>query len=138
MAFRTLLSSDRGAVRTLTINRPDKLNALNRETISELQIAFAQARHDDAVRVVVLAGAALLALGMFMLGFFSGSMALFIVAGLVIGLGLSALLGAPVRYIMLHEAPAADPAASEGAGDPAPWGASDHDPVIVGLRLRTP
>ncbi|MFZ1390915.1 MAG: enoyl-CoA hydratase-related protein, partial [Dokdonella sp.] len=57
MAFRTLLSSDRGAVRTLTINRPDKLNALNRETISELQIAFAQARHDDAVRVVVLAGA---------------------------------------------------------------------------------
>ncbi|HMM65898.1 MAG TPA: enoyl-CoA hydratase-related protein [Dokdonella sp.] len=56
MAFRNLTSSDRGAVRTLTINRPDKLNALNRETISELQIAFEQARHDDAVRVVVLAG----------------------------------------------------------------------------------
>ncbi len=65
-------------------------------------------------KVVVLVGAALLALGMFMLGFFSGSMALFIVAGLVIGLGLSALLGAPVRYIMLHEAPAADRAAAQG------------------------
>jgi enoyl-CoA hydratase len=57
MAFRNLLSSDRGAVRTLTINRPDKLNALNRDTINELQIAFQQARHDDDVRVVVLAGA---------------------------------------------------------------------------------
>jgi enoyl-CoA hydratase len=57
LAFRNLLSSDRGAVRTITINRPDKLNALNRETINELQIAFEQARHDDAVHVIVLAGA---------------------------------------------------------------------------------
>ena len=57
MAFRNLISADRGAIRTLTINRPDKLNALNRETINELSIAFDQARHDDSVRVVVLAGA---------------------------------------------------------------------------------
>ena len=57
MAFRNLISSDRDAVRTITINRPDKLNALNRETINELQIAFDQARYDDSVRVVVLAGA---------------------------------------------------------------------------------
>ena len=56
MAFRNLTLADRGAVRTLTINRPDKLNALNRETINELSIAFDQARHDDSVRVVVLAG----------------------------------------------------------------------------------
>ena len=57
MAFRNLLSADRGAVRTLTVHRPDKLNALNRDTLNELAIAFEQARHDDAVRVVVLAGA---------------------------------------------------------------------------------
>lgn len=57
MAFRNLISADRGAIRTLTINRPDKLNALNRETINELSIAFDQARHEDSVRVVVLAGA---------------------------------------------------------------------------------
>ncbi len=57
MGYRNLLSEDRGAVRTLTINRPDKLNALNRETIGELQLAFDQARHDDAIRVIVLAGA---------------------------------------------------------------------------------
>ena len=57
MGYRTLLTDDRGAVRTITINRPDKLNALNRETIGELALAFEQARHDDAARVVVLAGA---------------------------------------------------------------------------------
>lgn len=56
MAFRNLQSEDRGAIRTLTINRPDKLNALDRTTIGELSIAFEQARHDDAIRVVVLAG----------------------------------------------------------------------------------
>jgi enoyl-CoA hydratase len=57
MAFRNLTTADRGAVRTITVNRPDKLNALNQETIAELTLAFRQAGHDDAVRVVVLAGA---------------------------------------------------------------------------------
>ncbi|GAP67419.1 enoyl-CoA hydratase/carnithine racemase [Mizugakiibacter sediminis] len=57
MAYRNLALADRGAVRTITVNRPDKLNALNRETLNELSLAFAQARHDDAVRVVVLTGA---------------------------------------------------------------------------------
>lgn len=56
MGFRNLTTTDRSAVRTITVNRPDKLNALNRETINELGIAFAQAGADDAVRVVVLAG----------------------------------------------------------------------------------
>lgn len=56
MGYRNLISSDRGVVRTITINRPDKLNALDRETINELGIAFTQAGADDAVRVVVLAG----------------------------------------------------------------------------------
>ena len=56
MAFRNLLLEDHGAVRRITINRPDKLNALNQETISELHIAFGQAAHDDAIRVVIMAG----------------------------------------------------------------------------------
>ena len=56
MSFRTLLLEDRGAVRRISINRPEKLNALNRETISELHVAFGQARHDDAIRAVILAG----------------------------------------------------------------------------------
>jgi enoyl-CoA hydratase len=56
MTFRNLLLDDRGAVRRISINRPEKLNALNRETIGELHIAFDQARHDDTIRVVILAG----------------------------------------------------------------------------------
>jgi enoyl-CoA hydratase len=56
MAFRNLLIDDRDGVRRITINRPDKLNALNRATIGELAIAFTQAKADDAVRAIVLAG----------------------------------------------------------------------------------
>lgn len=57
MAYRNLEIGNRGAVRTIIVNRPDKLNALNRETLNELSVAFAQAAQDEAVRVVVLAGA---------------------------------------------------------------------------------
>jgi len=57
MAYRNLELGHRGAVRTIVVNRPDKLNALNRDTLNELTLAFAQAAQDDAVRVVVLAGA---------------------------------------------------------------------------------
>jgi enoyl-CoA hydratase len=57
MAYRNLTSHDAGAVRTLTVNRPDKLNALNLETLNELMLAFGQAGQDEDVRVVVLAGA---------------------------------------------------------------------------------
>jgi len=66
-------------------------------------------------KVVILAGSALLTLGMVMLSQLAVHMVLFIAAGGVIGLGLSALLGAPVRYIMLNEAPASDRAAAQGA-----------------------
>jgi len=48
---------DDGAVRTVTVNRPDKLNALNRATLEALDTAFAEAAADPAVRVVVLTGA---------------------------------------------------------------------------------
>jgi enoyl-CoA hydratase len=57
VAYRNLEIGNRGAVRTITVNRPDKLNALNRETLNELTLAFAQAAQDDAVRAIVLAGA---------------------------------------------------------------------------------
>jgi enoyl-CoA hydratase len=58
MAYRNLEIANRGAVRTIIVNRPDKLNALNRDTLNELTLAFNQAALDDAVRVVVLTGAA--------------------------------------------------------------------------------
>jgi len=57
MAFQTLLIEDRGSVRLITLNRPDKLNALNQETIGELHQAFDQAAQAASARVVVLTGA---------------------------------------------------------------------------------
>ncbi|TXH31428.1 MAG: enoyl-CoA hydratase/isomerase family protein, partial [Burkholderiaceae bacterium] len=44
-------------IRTLRINRPDKLNALNAATLDALDAAFAAAEADPDVRVVVLTGA---------------------------------------------------------------------------------
>jgi len=57
MNFTHLLVEDRGAVRWITLNRPEKLNALNRATLGELHAAFEAAGSDDAVRAVVLTGA---------------------------------------------------------------------------------
>ncbi|MEO8161916.1 MAG: enoyl-CoA hydratase-related protein [Arenimonas sp.] len=57
MTTRNLLVEDRESIRTITLNRPDKLNALNRETIRELREAFEAAGDDESVRVVVLTGA---------------------------------------------------------------------------------
>jgi len=57
MSFKNLLVEDRGAVRVVTVNRPDKLNALDHETLTELDRAFWQARNDAGVRAVVLRGA---------------------------------------------------------------------------------
>lgn len=48
---------NRGAVRIITINRPERRNALDPETFSGLGRAFLDAEADDAVRVVVLTGA---------------------------------------------------------------------------------
>lgn len=56
MTYRNLLVEDRGAVRRILVNRPDKLNALNRDTLTELHEAFDAAAADDAVRAIVLTG----------------------------------------------------------------------------------
>ena len=56
MSDPVLLSQDRGAVRVLTVHRPDKLNALNAATLDALHEAFRAAASDPAVRVVVLTG----------------------------------------------------------------------------------
>jgi methylglutaconyl-CoA hydratase len=52
-----LLSSNEGAVLTLTLNRPDKRNALNTELIDLLHQALERADLDSEVRAVVLKGA---------------------------------------------------------------------------------
>ena len=57
MDLRNLMVDDGDGIRTITLNRPDKLNALNLDTLMELRGAFDAAAEDAAVRVVVLTGA---------------------------------------------------------------------------------
>lgn len=53
----TIDLSRNGSVATVTINRPDKLNALSLQMYEELGRAFAEARDDAEIRAVVLTGA---------------------------------------------------------------------------------
>lgn len=55
--YTTLLQAQTGAVRTITANRPDVLNAQSRVLLEELDDAFYRAADDDSVRVIILAGA---------------------------------------------------------------------------------
>lgn len=55
--YSTLLQAQQGAVRTITTNRPEVLNAQSRILLEELDDAFAAAVHDPGVRVIILAGA---------------------------------------------------------------------------------
>ena len=57
MAFETILCETSEEVLTITLNRPEKLNAFTREMARELIEAFDQADADDAVRAVVMTGA---------------------------------------------------------------------------------
>jgi enoyl-CoA hydratase len=55
--YTTLLQEQTGAVRKITANRADVLNAQSRVLLAELDEAFERATDDDSVRVIVLAGA---------------------------------------------------------------------------------
>src|ERR1700689_4689115 len=55
--FETILYDVDGAVATVTMNRPQMANAQDSTLIDELDAAFDRADADDAVRVVILAGA---------------------------------------------------------------------------------
>ena len=57
MAQANVLKETAGAVALLTINRPDKRNALNEPTRSELIALLDQCRQDAAIRVVIITGA---------------------------------------------------------------------------------
>jgi enoyl-CoA hydratase len=56
MAYTNLLIADTDGIRTITINRPDQLNALNRGTIAELDQALNEADTDKSVRVLIITG----------------------------------------------------------------------------------
>jgi len=56
MNYNNILTEQKGNIALLTINRPDKLNALNNETLNELKDFFTSAKHDSSIDVVILTG----------------------------------------------------------------------------------
>lgn len=56
MSYNNILEEIENDILTITINRPKKLNALNRETIQELHNAFKAARQNDEVKVIIITG----------------------------------------------------------------------------------
>ena len=55
--MNNILTSIENGIMTITVNRPDKLNALNRETIQEIGAAVRSAEKDNSVRGIILTGA---------------------------------------------------------------------------------
>jgi enoyl-CoA hydratase len=56
MSYENILVTQENAVATITINRPSKLNALNKATIEELSAAFTSLNKDGAVKAIILTG----------------------------------------------------------------------------------
>jgi enoyl-CoA hydratase len=57
MHYENILVSISDSIATITINRPNQLNALNKQTIDELNQALTEVEHSAEVRAIVLTGA---------------------------------------------------------------------------------
>jgi enoyl-CoA hydratase len=56
MTFENITAEAKNNILYLTVNRPDKLNALNKNTISELSVALKNAGTDADIKVIILTG----------------------------------------------------------------------------------
>jgi len=56
MNYQNLLIEVKDKIAVVTINRPDKMNALNSQTMGELKSAFTELNNNDDVYVVILTG----------------------------------------------------------------------------------
>lgn len=56
MNFETILYEKQGPVGLLTLNRPDRVNAINQKMLSEINLALDTAEKDEGVRVIVVTG----------------------------------------------------------------------------------
>jgi len=56
MNYNNVLTDSKNGIATITINRPNKLNALNKETIQELHDAFSSLDAQQRIKVIVLTG----------------------------------------------------------------------------------
>jgi 2-(1,2-epoxy-1,2-dihydrophenyl)acetyl-CoA isomerase len=57
MAYETLQYEVQEGIATITLNRPDVLNAFNEQMFRELQDVLRAVERDEAVRVVIVTGA---------------------------------------------------------------------------------
>ena len=57
MAFETIVAEKKENIGIITLNRPDKLNAMSRQLISELDSAVTGFEQDNEVRVIIMTGA---------------------------------------------------------------------------------
>ncbi len=57
MSFETITLNKDEHIATITLNRPDKMNALNTLMLQEMAVAIDEIVQDDDVRVMVLTGA---------------------------------------------------------------------------------
>jgi len=57
MSYENLIIETKDGVAVVTVNRPDRLNALNGRTVDELESSFAALGSDPGVRGVILTGA---------------------------------------------------------------------------------
>ena len=57
MNYENILVEQENSIQVITINRPSKLNALNKLTIEELSHALIASDKDTSVRVVIITGA---------------------------------------------------------------------------------
>ena len=56
MAFETIIVETADHVALITLNRPDALNALNSQLLTELATAVTEANQNDKVRCIVITG----------------------------------------------------------------------------------
>ncbi|MBA4251079.1 MAG: enoyl-CoA hydratase [Chlorobiaceae bacterium] len=57
MELKNLLYEKKNKIALVTINRPDKLNALNQLTFTEMEFIFNEINNDDEIHVVIITGA---------------------------------------------------------------------------------
>ena len=56
MALENILTEIKNEVLIITINRPDKLNALNKQTLEELHETLVSAENDKSIRALIITG----------------------------------------------------------------------------------
>ncbi|KQC30477.1 enoyl-CoA hydratase/isomerase family protein [Flagellimonas eckloniae] len=56
MDYKNIYIEEENNIATITINRPKKLNALNKRTIEELHVAFKELDEDTGIKVIIITG----------------------------------------------------------------------------------